>query len=259
VDGVRHGRQRLCRAPGPRPHGAARRDPRARGRIGHGQNSAAAPDAGPGPAHARQRHGAGPPRRRNGARGRGEPRGHAVPARRAVFGLRRARQRGLCAAGARHAARRAGARRGPGQAADGGPAARARHAHAGRPLGRHGQARSAGACAHHGPAAVAARRAHRRARSEQFGRILHAAARAAPVARAHGGHGHARPRHAVRAEHARGRAGRQKGHRHGCAARRWCTLHIRSCANFSAANAGAAPCSRSAPEAPAAPTSPQEA
>jgi phospholipid/cholesterol/gamma-HCH transport system ATP-binding protein len=43
-----------------------------------------------------------------GRRGRRQPRGHAVPARRAVFGLQRAGQHGLCAARAGHAAAGAG-------------------------------------------------------------------------------------------------------------------------------------------------------
>ena len=81
----------------------------------------------------------GRPASEMGREGRCQPRGHAVPARRVVLGLQRARQRGLCPARARHPARRAGARRRPGQAADGGPQAQARHPHARRSVGRHGQ------------------------------------------------------------------------------------------------------------------------
>ncbi|KAG1539163.1 hypothetical protein G6F50_014550 [Rhizopus delemar] len=194
---------RFWRPRGPRQSGLDRlpgRNPGAGGRIGYGQDGAAAPDHRPGPARGRHREGAGAFAVRAVARRTQAPvlsLGHAVPGGGAVLGAVGVRQCGPAAARAAHGAGRPGTRRRHVPAGDGGPVGAGRRQAAVGPVRRHGQARGAGACAVAGPRTGVPGRAHRRPGPVAVGRIRGPGAQPAPAVGIYRRHGDARSGHAA--------------------------------------------------------------
>ena len=154
-------------------HDRSGRDPVAGRRLGHRQNHAAAPDSGAGAAHPGEHHACWASRRPSSTRA----------ARPAAWACCSSRAR--CSRPSRVLDNIAFPLRELGRLPDDlmrdaamvklqmvGLEARARRQDARRSVGRHDQARGAGARPDHGPAAAAARRAHRRARPRKRRRFL---------------------------------------------------------------------------------------
>ncbi len=134
--------------------------------------------------------------------------GRAVPGGRSVLGAERLRQRRAAAARAARPARGRGARAGHDEARAGGDRRRQRRQAAGAAVGRHGQARGAGARAGARSRAAVPRRADGRPRSGAQRRLRAAYRAPAPGTAPHRGDGHARREHPDRAHRPRGGAGR---------------------------------------------------